>query len=361
MKHLRDAAKEALAGTALVRLDLNTEDEWRLDASLPTLEFLKEYASKVVIVSHKGRPEHKEKELSLEPYAAIIQKKIGSPVAFIPHFDFAKIRETIDSSPEVKIFLLENLRFLPGENENDSALGKDLASLGTYFVNDAFAVSHRENASVVAIADFLPSYAGLEFEREIENLQSATKTEKRPFVVILGGGKAEDKLGVVQNLHADTFLLGGAPANAVLSMRGLDIRDSAGANLALPGLENLAHNPSIITPVDFKTSDGKIFDIGDKAINNYKEVIRDAATIIWNGPMGLIEDPRFETGTLEIAKAVAENRGAFKVAGGGETVMFLKKYDLDQAFSFISTGGGAMLDFLAGKELPGIKALETNE
>lgn len=322
-----------------MRLDFNTEDNWRLLASLPTIRHLLKNCRAVVVLSHKGRPAGFDKKLSLRPVAKDLKRATGKTAIFVPHFRFQEIAGLIKSSPRGALFLLENLRFLEGEAENSRILAEHLAMLGDFYVNDAFAVSHRANASVAAITEFLPSYAGLELEAEIKNLSKVIKKPKHPLVVILGGLKIENKLGVIKNLKnkASVFLIGGALTPQILK------------KLAAPKL---------VVPVDFKKDKGVIRDIGPKSAKLFDEKIQTAVTIIWNGPLGNILDKRFQNGTKSVAKSVAANQSAYTVVGGGETVMFLKKMKLDKKIDFISTGGGAMLEFLAGKELPGIKALE---
>ncbi len=347
MKFLSTTRVKDLKGkVALLRLDFNTEDNWRMEASMPTIRFLLKRCTSVVILSHKGRPAGFEKSLSLRPMANALARKLGSRVIFMPQFHFQEMGELIRSSPKGSVFLLENLRFLPGEEENSAALAEHLAMLGDIYVNDAFAVSHRANASVVAVTGFLPSYAGLGLESEIKNLSRVMKNPKEPLTVILGGLKIKDKMSVVANLKKKTasFLIGGALTPEMLVLKFWDPK------LTLKKL---------LTPVDFKLDGGAIRDIGPESIKLFTHEITAAKTIIWNGPLGNILDTRFRNGTREIARAVARNKQAFTVVGGGETVMFLKKMKLDRKIGFISTGGGAMLDFLAGKELPGIRALES--
>ncbi|MBI2033780.1 MAG: phosphoglycerate kinase [Candidatus Liptonbacteria bacterium] len=357
---LRGASAESLKGRVLLRLDFNTEDEWRLKSALPTIRFLLRYAEKIVIVSHKGRPIGFDKKFSLRASAKFLEKLLKRKIIFFPHFRFEKIKKTIAASPRGSIFLLENLRFLKGEWKNDLKFAKKLASLADYYVNEAFAVCHRANASVSAITRFLKSYAGLELENELKNLSKVMKNPQKPLTIVLGGAKAEDRLGIVKFLKnkVDWFLLGGAPANTLFLAEGIDIKDSVALRRHPEKVRPFLKYPNIVLPIDFVFSGRKILDASPKTVQVFKEKISQAKTIVWNGPFGVIEKKRFEKGTLEIGKAIARNRRAFSVAGGGETVMFLKKYGLDKKFSFISTGGGAMLDFLSGRKLPGIAALE---
>jgi len=332
-----------------------------MKAAVPTVQFLLKRKVTVIVISHRGRPEGFDKKLSLKKDAGELQKLLKKPVYFIPHFKFAEIEKIVRDAEPGSVFLLENMRFLPGEEKNDPKLAASLARLADAYVNDAFAVSHRADASVVAIAKLLPSYAGLELEKEIKCMGHALERPKRPLVIIAAGGKAHDKLEVIENFKtkADAFLMGGAAANTLLSLKGMDV----GSSLVdkdqkdLKKLHKVLGYPNIILPVDFARGNGAILDIGPKSIKIFISKIKSARTIVWSGPLGLIEKKSYEYGTLEIAKAIAGNTRAFSLTGGGETVMFLKKHRLDKKFTFISTGGGAMLDFLAGKKLPGIEAL----
>lgn len=372
LRYLSKTNPNQLRGAALLRLDFNTADNWRLEAALPTVRFLAKNADYILIVSHRKRPdvtvkdgvpEGKDAEkYSLKKNAEVLGKLLKRKVVFIPHFRFNEIKLQLAMSPKGSIFLLENIRFLPGEAENDGKLGKTLAGLANYYVNDAFPVSHRANASLVAVTKYLPSYAGFGMEREITSLGRVVKTPKHPFVVIVGGGKAADKLEVIKNFRnkADYFLLGGAPANTMLRLSGVDVRqslvDDDPRNAAV--FKSFLKNKKVILPVDWKWDGDMILDIGDDTAAEYASIIKSARTILWAGPMGFFEKPKFAKGNIAIAKAVASNRKAFTLTGGGETVSFLKAHKLDKKFSFISTGGGAMIEFLAGDKLPGIEALK---
>lgn len=371
MKYLSKARKADIRGTALLRLDFNTKDDWRMLAVLPTIKRLLKTSSKIVIVSHRGRPTGVRfvnglpkgfpKDFSLRKDARTLGRLVRKKVVFIPHFRFPEMRKRIAAAPRGTIFLLENLRFMPGEAKNDPRFARSLASLADFYVNDAFAVSHRANASVVAVAKLLPHYAGLEMEKEIASLSRVMARPRRPFVAIIGGAKAADKLGVVKYLRkkTDWFLLGGGSANTILSLRGTDvkqsIRDRDPKDLA--ALAAIARYRNVVLPTDFVWSGGRILDVGPRTAKRFAGKIAGARTVLWSGPLGLIEKKKYAQGSIAVARAVARNRKAFSVTGGGETVMFLKHYRLDKKFSFISTGGGAMLDFLAGKKLPGIAAL----
>lgn len=361
--------------TVLLRLDFNTEDDWRMRAVLPTIKFLLKNGCKIIILSHRGRPVPHQLLLPNEPMSASdrkfsLKKDTGNlarllkrRIVFVDHFDFVGTKKVVAESPQGSIFLIENLRFLAGEEKNDPKLAKRMASMGDLYVNDAFAVSHRANASVAAITEFVPSYAGLELEREIDFLSGAMRRPRHPFVFVIGGAKASDKLGVLVSFRkkADLFLLGGGSANTILFRKGMDVKkslkdeDRHDRNL----LAKIARYSNIRLPVDYAWQKDAIVDIGPRTARDYAKKIREAKMILWSGPLGLIDRKPYDQGSLAIARAIARNRKAISIVGGGETVMFLKRVRLDKNVTFVSTGGGAMLDFLAGKKLPGIAALTT--
>jgi len=365
IKYLSKISKKNLKGTAVLALDFNTEDEWRMEITLPTVRLLSKAGCRVLILSHRGRPKGVEPKLSQRKNARDLGRMMNQKVFFIPHFRFKEIKTQIDNSPKGSIFVLENMRFLKGEYDNDPKLAKKIAEVGDFYVNDAFPNSHRDDVSVDAIARFLPSYAGLQMEQEIKHLSRIMKKPKKPLVVVVGGGKADDKVGVLKYFKnkADRFLVGGAVANTLLLIDGKYIGDSIADRDREDRKKfyNILRFKNLVMPVDFKWSGGKMLDISKETIKVFRKEIRKAGTIIWNGPLGFIEKKNYEEGSLDIARAIAQNKRAFSLAGGGETVMFLKKYNLDKKFTFISTGGGAMLDFLAGKRLPGIEALRNSK
>ena len=362
IKFLSKINPRKLKGIAILRLDFNTEDSWRIDASIPTIKYLKKYADKILIISHKGRPDGFDKKLSLKNNALYLEKKLKTKINFIPHFDFSKIRKQIENSPKKSIFVLENIRFLKEEQTPEPELAEKLAKLGDYFVNDAFAVSHRSEDSVTGIAKFLPSYAGLELEKEIFYLNHILKNPKKPLVLILGGAKASDKLGVIKNFYkkANWILIGGASANTLLFLSEKNIYDSLYEKdeKILKELKQILKFKNVLIPLDSKVNNNQILDIGPKTIELFKEKINQAKTIVWSGPLGMIEKKPYDKGSLEIARAIIKNKNALTIVGGGETVMFLKKNKLDKKIKFISTGGGAMLEFLTGEKLPGIEVLK---
>jgi phosphoglycerate kinase len=363
IKYIDKVKVSALAGTVLLRLDFNTTDNWRMQAVIPTIKFLLKTSGKIVIVSHRGRPEGFDKKLSLKKDAGQLSKMLGGKkVMFVDNFKFAEIKEQVAAAPKGSIFLLDNLRFSKGEEANSPELAKELASLADVYVNDAFAVSHRANASISAITKFLPHYAGLELEKEIASLSKAMLKPARPLVLVLGGAKASDKLGVINYFQkkADWFLLGGGPGNTILEMKGMDIKKSVKDSdpESLKTLKPLTTSKKVILPIDFVWGKDSILDLGPQTAKEFIKKIENAGTIIWSGPLGLIEKKQYTKCSIAVAQAIGRNKKAFSVSGGGETVMFLKQYKLDKKFSFISTGGGAMIDFLAGKKLPGIEALK---
>jgi phosphoglycerate kinase len=396
MKFLKNLSKQKIFGkTCLLRVDLNLSEEeaknsHRISGVLPTIKFLTGNGAKIIILSHRGRPEKFDKKLSLKPFVDILSKKLTQKVNFINHFGFLRARDKVGDSRPGSIFLLENLRFLPGEYKNDPKLAKRLANLGDFFVNDAFAESHRRAASVAAITKFIPSYAGFLLEKEIKNLNKAGKP-KKPFVFILGGAKISDKIGLIENFlkktkshsersfaaEADCFLIGGGMANTFFAAQGLPIGESLYEKHMVLAARNLIKQAEgkFILPNDAVIEGGKILDIGGETAEKYDEVIKKAGTIIWNGPMGYFENPKFAKGSEAIAKAVINNKKAFAVVGGGETSAIFqmakiknqlrrrrvgaptKTSENPKSNLFISTGGGAMLAYLAGEKLPGIEAL----
>ena len=372
IKFLSRVNPKKLKGVAIVALDFNTEDEWRMKATLPTVKFLVKNKVKILILSHlgrpsaikikKGKPKGRDLKLTLRKKASDLGRFLGKEVGFIPNFKFTEIKDLIDNSKSGSVFVLENLRFLKGEYDNDPKLASQIASLGDFYVNDAFSNSHRDDVSVDAITRFLPSYGGFQLEKEVDHLSRVMMKAKRPLVVVLGGGKAEDKLDILEFFRnkTDHFLLGGATANTMFWLQGFNIGDSVADREHKNKFKKYLKYRNVILPSDCNLKGRKILDVGPRTIENYSEIIKKAKTVIWNGPLGLIEKRPYDKGTLEVAKAIAENRNAFSLAGGGETVMFIRKYGLDRKFSFISTGGGAMLEFLAGKKLPGISALENS-
>jgi len=347
MKFLKDLAKKNLTGkTCLLRVDFNIEsvkDSLRLEESLPTIKFLLQKGARVVILSHRGRPNTSIKykvvsskrfdsELSLRVFIPFLRKNLRKKIIYL--------NDIPDKLPNGKVFLLENLRFWPEEEADDLNFAKQLANLGDFYVNDAFAVSHRKNASVTQLPKLLPAYAGLLMEKEIGTLSEVIKNPKKPLVLIFGGAKIEDKLPVIKNLlpKANKVLLG----SSILNYQYFTL---------------LIQDKKVIRPKDYAGESSEALDIGPLTVEEYKKEIQNAGTIIWNGPLGKFEDKKYATGSIAIAKAVAASK-AFSIVGGGETAQLILKLGLRNKIGFLSTGGGAMLEFLSGKKLPGIEALK---
>lgn len=372
MKFLSKAKREDIFGkTCLLRADLNIKSgdrgsSLRIKRLIPTINFLLKNNCKIILLSHRGRPKPINgpslrskikilKDDSLFSVAKELSASLGKKVSFEEGLDLKEIKKRIDIF-ESGIFMLENLRFFLGEDKNDLKFAKNLSAFGDFYVNDAFAFSHRKNASMCAITKFLPSYFGLNLESEMKNLDKVIKNPKKPLVVILGGAKVSDKAGLINNLikKADFILLGGGLANTFFALKNIPIGDSlCEKNYDIKPFEKLI-GKKIILPSDVVISKKRILDIGSKTIEAYSSIIKKAKTIIWNGPMGMIEDKKFEKGSLGVLKAIISS-GAFSVVGGGETTSFLIKKSLDKKISFLSTGGGAMLAYLSGKKLPALK------
>lgn len=364
----------------LLRVDLNIEslkDVFRVDSIVPTIKFLRKKGVTVVILSHRGRPhpegrgilnfkysvsDEEKKKYTLKPFANILSKKVGEKVKFIDKSDIHEIKEGIQGSHD-KIFLLENMRFWREEEMDNAEFARHLASLGDFYVNDAFAVNHRADTSVSAITRFLPSYGGLLLEKELEHLDVVMHNPKHPFTILLGGAKVVDKVGVVKFFwkKADSFLFGGGAANTCLAARGVSVGDSLIDEKAFDDIRPYLASLKIHLPVDNVSMENRIFDIGPQAIAEYTNIITNAKTILWSGPMGLFEKKKFSSGTREMWKVILKNKKATVIVGGGETIASLKlltnKYKLPKNI-FLSTGGGAMLTYLSGEKLPGIEALK---
>lgn len=371
-------AKKYREKICLLRVDLNIDptqagDILRVEAVLPTIQLLLKYKVKVVLVSHRGRPPVAKvnsqqlkvnSQFTLQPFTEIFSQKLGVPVTFLSHFNFPMVKRQLQWSSR-KVFLLENIRFLPGEETNDEALARSLSELGNCYVNDAFAVSHRANASVSAITKFLPSYGGLRLKEELASLDYVMKRPKRPFTLILGGAKVGDKLPLIAHFlkKTDTILLGSGPACTFFLAQGLPVGNSIVDRNFLPDVKKLLKSKKIRLPAEVHVEDRKILDIGPRAAEEYRAVIKKSRTILWNGPMGLSEQGVFAGGTKEMWKAILENRRARTVIGGGETIASFALLDPKPDIAsmkniFLSTGGGAMLEYLGGKKLPGVAALQ---
>jgi len=361
---------------------LNITDDTRIRATLPTIQFiLKNNPGKLVLMSHLGRPDGKVvAKYSLKPVAARLQELLKEPVRFLPDCRGEEVKKGIAGASE-RVILLENLRFYAEEEANDAAFAKELASLADLYVNDAFGTAHRAHASTEGVAHYLKAAAGFLLEKEIEYLGSAVENPRRPFMVILGGAKVSDKIAVIENLlpKCDAVIIGGGMAYTFLKAQGKQIGNSKlekdKLDVAGSILEKAKKlNKEILLPVDnlvvekidaqAKTEivgedipEGKIaVDIGPKTIQLFKDKLKEAKTIVWNGPLGIFEMDAFANGTREVAQFIS-GLSATTVIGGGDTAAAVAKFKLEEKMTHISTGGGASLEFLEGKELPGIAAL----
>lgn len=361
----------------------NITDDTRIRASLPTINYLIQKRAKVIIVSHLGRPKGKVvEELRLTPVANRLSELLGREVKKAPGCIGEEVEKMVADLKEGEVLLLENVRFCPGEEKNDPEFAKKLASLADIYVNDAFGTAHRAHASTEGVAHFLPAVAGFLMQKELETLGNLLENPPRPFLVILGGAKVSDKIGVIYRFldKADVLLIGGGMANTFLKASGLQTGKSLVeedkievakeiltlANekeksfylpedlVVVPELKENA--PSKIVKKDAIPLEYLAVDIGPETIKTYKAICSKAKTIFWNGPMGVFEMKPFAKGTYEIAEAVA-NSAAVSIIGGGDTVAAVEQSGLTEKINHISTGGGASLEFLEGKELPGVKVL----
>lgn len=369
----------------LLRVDYNVPvdelgrviDTARIVATKPTIDYLREQGAKIVLLAHFGRPKGKVVEqMRFRPIVTTISTVLGIAVHYVDEAIGTKAKEAVRSLKPGEVILLENIRFYPGEEKNDTAFAQQLAELGDVYVNDAFGTAHRAHASTAGVAAFLPHAAGLLLEREVEALQRILEKPEHPLVAIIGGAKISTKIDLIRNLlpKIDILLLGGALANTLLFAQGKNVGKSlVEAELATTVRDLFSEK--LITPVDVVVAkdvnadapphvmevhdvadDEHILDIGPKTVQLYSSQIANAKTILWNGPMGMFELKPFARGTFAIAKAVAASK-AYSVLGGGETVSAVHQLGLAEKVSFISTGGGAMLEFMEGKPLSGIVAL----
>lgn len=350
-------------------------DDFRLRKALPTINYLREQGARVILLSHLSG----EREHSLRSVAEALERLLGVKIKFLDDCLSEGVEREAEKMRGGEVILLENLRFHPEEEKNDPVFAKKLARLGELFLNDAFGVCHREHASIVQLPQHLPSGAGLLMEKEIQVLSKIANHPWHPLVLIIGGIKIESKIRGVERFleKADNLLLGGEIANVILRAKRITVSQPLPPARIIKRVEPLKlTDPKLHLPVDVVASPDKtadlytrvagpaavrrdefILDIGPETINIFKEIIKKAKMIIWSGPLGLFEKPAFSRGTREVGDRIARNYKAFKVAGGGDTVLALREFHLRERFDFISTGGGAMLRFLAGDKLPGIEAL----
>ena len=369
MHSIRELGAFHLRGkTVLVRVDFNVEharDALRLERSLPTLRYLHRQGAIVLLVSHRGRPGGQPvPELSLRFAVRFLRERLTAHTDFIHEFDWYSIKTELAKAEPGHVFLLENIRFLPGEESERISvrehLAGELAACADIFVNDAFAVSHRIGASITEVPKLIPSYAGLLIEEELSHLGRTLTHAHPPFVVMIGGGKAKDKFVMLKHLHRHVqhFLVGGVLANTFLAAQGMQMNSSSVDEDLIHEVKKYLHDPKIVLPVDFiRNHEGRILDIGPESVKVFGGMMSKAKTIIWNGPLGHFEDPRYRAGTRGVARAIMHSR-AFSVVGGGETTQFLLEERMDDKFSFLSTGGTAMLEYLSGKQLPGLEVLK---
>ena len=404
--HLRGIKEARLKGKrVLVRVDFDVvvknglpEDDFRIKENLPTIKYILKNGGLVRIMTHLGRPKGKiVQSLSMRKFVERLQDLLGRKVIFIQDPFNKDLFKKYDFSRDIVLF--ENIRFWPGEESNNFIFAKQLARWGDVYVNEAFADSHRTHASIISLPKILPPYAGFRLEKEIIALSRFLKNPPKPFIAIMGGAKLETKMPLVEKFlqSADYLLIAGALANTVYYLKGLEIgKSTADRNFKRDSV--VFKNKKIILPRDFLVADkinpalfvggctlarstadkrcgvkvgakhrisevikvGKneyIVDIGPKSVKLFLRLLKGAKTIVWNGPLGFTEIPEFSKGTIALAKALRKIK-AFKVVGGGDTVAALQKYNLLKGFNHVSTGGGAMLEFLAGNKLPGIEVLK---
>ena len=376
----------------LLRLDLNVPlkdgaiiDETRIDKILPIIDFLIKKKSKIIIISHVGRPKGKiNKIFSLYPICQNLKKKLKLKIRLIKDDIFKLKKENLFKNTDDQIVFLENIRFYKEEENNDISFARHLAGLGDLYVNDAFSCSHRAHASVDKITGFIPSFAGLQMETEINALKKITSEIKKPITCIIGGSKISTKIGIIKNLipKFDNIIIVGGMANNIISYNGNNIGKSIKEEDCQTVIEEIFetsknHSCSIIFPEDVLIGknmndksqvkelneikdDDLILDIGPKTIKKIKDIIELSSTILWNGPAGYFENPNFANGSHEIAKMIIKknkNKSIYSVVGGGDTIAFINQIKALKDFNFVSTAGGAFLEYLEGKELPGIKSL----
>jgi len=376
----------------LLRLDLNVPlkkglitDETRINKIIPILDFLIKEQSKIIIISHVGRPNGKViTDLSLKPICENVEKKINKKIRLVKEDIFKLKKEDLFKDPNDQIVFLENIRFYKEEEKNDTNFAQHLAKLADLYVNDAFSCSHRAHASVSKITEFLPSFAGLQLETEISALKKVTTEIKKPITCIIGGSKISTKIGIIKNLISkfDNIIIVGGMANNIIKYKGNQIGKSIkeeNCDLMIKEIfETLkSHSCKIIFPEDVLIGknlddepqikeitnikdDDIILDIGPKTLDKIKSIIENSETVLWNGPAGYFENPNFANGSYDIAKAITnknKNNSIYSVVGGGDTIALINKIKLIENFNFVSTAGGAFLEYLEGKELPGIKAL----
>ncbi len=372
----------------LLRVDFNVpmkdgaiEDDTRIRAALPTIQFLLDREASIVICSHLGRPKGRvAEEHSLRPIAAHLQLLVGEPVGFVGQTIGPEAEQAAQALKSGELLLLENTRFNPEETKNDPDFARALAGLGEVYVNDAFGTVHRAHASTEGVAHFLPSAAGLLIEKEVQYLENALADPARPFVAVLGGAKISDKIGVVGSLieRTEALLIGGGMANTFLAAQGMDMAESltepdsysvalelieiAGEKLHLPTDAVVADDFSTeaatqVVEVENVPGGWRVLDIGPQTLESFEREVAGAATVFWNGPVGVFEMAPFAKGTMELARAIAQS-SSVSIVGGGDSASAIRQAGLADQITHLSTGGGASLAFLEGRQLPGLAVLQ---
>lgn len=393
-KTVRDI--EVRGKRVLVRCDFNVPmqdgkitDDIRITSALPTIQYLLDHGAKVILMSHMGRPKGEAKmEYTLKPVADRLAELLDRDVIFIsvPEVVNQQIVETANGLQEGQVMLLENVRFRKEETKNESVFSKELAQLGEIFVNDAFGTAHRAHCSTAGVADYLPAVSGFLIEKEVKFLGDALENPQRPFVAIMGGAKVGDKIPVIENLlkKVDTLIIGGGMSYTFFKSMGLEIgtsildeesvelagelmkkAESAGVKMLLPidvvcAKEFENNSEKIVCDRENIPADRMGMDIGPKTARQIREELLQAKTVVWNGPMGVFEMPNFAEGTKQVAESLAES-DAVSIIGGGDSAAAVQQFGYGDKMTHISTGGGASLEFLEGKVLPGIAVLEEKE
>lgn len=361
IKSIAELTKKELSGKKiLLRVDFNIpvlngkiSETYRLKANKETINFLINYGAIIGLVSHITAIN------SFEPILNQIKEVLSINLDFVNDCIGESVETSLNSAKPGDIFLLENVRKYEGEEKNDINFAKNLAEPFDFYINNAFSASHRSHASLVAVTKFLPYYAGFLLIKEIEKLSRALNMPKGKKTLILGGAKIETKFPVIKNFlgKAENILIGGAVANVFFKAKNIDIKKSLTDDNFLPEAKKLLEkNSQIIIPEDYVIADETILDIGSETVDKFKEIISKSKVIIWNGPLGKVEEEKFSIGSKKISEAIIGS-GAFSIVGGGDTIAFLEKLILIDKFNYVSTGGGAMLEFLAGNKLPGLVVL----